>query len=128
MQNICRIAARHTNSNFIGKLLQKNGRFWHYNPKLNFHQASLTWYYHWNLKPYSQNQSKVNHKFNIVWIEWFGKFQCKQMQNICEIAWVNNKTLRNENWLPQHTQSIVAVKNFCSKTKNFYILTQKWNT
>ena len=79
------------------------------------------------VKPYSQNLSKVNHKFNIVWIEWFGQFQCKQMQNICEIAWVNNKTLGNENWLPQHAQNIIAVKNFCSKMKNFNILTQKWN-
>ena len=49
------------------------------------------------------------------------------MQNICEIAWVNNKTLGYENWLPQHAQNIIAVKNFCSKMKNFNILTQKWN-
>ena len=40
------------------------------------------------VKPYCQNLSKVNHKFEIVWIE---------MQNIFEIGCVNNKTLRNEN-------------------------------
>ena len=29
--------------NFIEKLIQKNGIFWHFNPKLNFDQSSLTW-------------------------------------------------------------------------------------
>lgn len=64
------------------------------------------------VKHMSQNFGIVNCKFCIVRIVRrivrFGQFQCKRKwkQNICEIAWVCCKILRNENWFLQHTQNL----------------------
>ena len=104
----------------------KSGKIglWKMGSDILLHKMSVT-FLKCNIK--SLKKWQMRHTLKRLETYDFGKFKCKQMQNICEIAWVNNKTLGYENWLPQHAQNIIAVKNFCSKMKNFYILTQKWN-
>ena len=46
------------------------------------------------------------------------------MEKYPEFRELCNQILTNENWVPQHTQNLTAVKNFYSKIGDFNILTQ----
>ena len=54
------------------------------------------------VKTCSQNIAKVERKFYILRIGQFRRFWRQRTQNICEIMWVFNKTIWNENSDPQY--------------------------
>ena len=73
-----------------------------------------------SLKGWAQNRGLFEHKFRIVRIRQFWRFQRDWTRKICGISWVCKKTICNENSGAQLTSNSNSVEFFTQNSQNSF--------